>query len=101
MDDLEVRSPRPLYLLNKKPSLTSINIDKLKQMEIKHNYPKLYDIIYSIIGEFNSSLTPSNADRLYLLIEKQINNSIISQEILGILLDNDEVVSKYFKKVNC
>ena len=95
MDDLEVRSPRPLYLINNNPSLTSINIDKLKQMELNHNYPKLYHIINSIIGEFNSSLTPSNADRLYLLIENKINNRVISKEILRILLDNDEAVSKH------
>lgn len=91
MDNLEVRSPRPIYLRNNEPSISSINKNKLKQLEITHNYPKLYDIICSIIGEFNSSLTPSNMNQLYLLIEKKINNSEISKEILRILLDNDKL----------
>jgi len=84
-NNLDVRSPRPLYLTDKGPSLTNINIDKLKQLEITHNYPKLYHIICSIIGEFNGSVMPSNYNKLYLLIDKKIN-STISQEILKILL---------------
>lgn len=84
-DNLEVRSPRPLYLTDKGPSLTNINIDKLKQLEITYNYPKLYQIICSIIGEFNGSVMPSNSNKLYLLIDEKINNITISQEILKIL----------------
>ena len=32
MDNLEVRSPRPLYLRNNEPSISSINKNKLKQL---------------------------------------------------------------------
>ena len=76
--DLEIRSPRPLYLRNDKPTLSKINIEKLKELDEIYKYPDFNNRINSIIKTFNSSITLETMNRLYKLIEEEFNNKELS-----------------------